>query len=129
MPTCDSPEPRRRSRLVVLAAGALAAAALALPGSASAASEGFCGGVWLPSGWDCRAWNQHWLNVVDGSVASGSYRVCAASATSNGGTMNSNWVCDYGYVAKLLNGRVYGVGALHNGDPSGFQLWGGSQTW
>jgi hypothetical protein len=112
------------------AAGALAAAVLALPSAASAASETFCTGEWLGSGWDCRAQPQHWLHSVEGYVTdSGYYRICAASASSYGGSMNSNWVCDYSYVMKLLNGRVYGVGAIHNGGPYTFQLWNGLQTW
>jgi hypothetical protein len=119
-----------RKRIALWSAGALVAAVLALPGAASAADESFCTSVWLGSGSDCRASNQHWLYAVEGSVAnSGNYRICAASAASYTGPMNSNWVCDYVYVMKLLNGNVYGVGAVHNGGPYTFQLYTGVQTW
>jgi hypothetical protein len=119
-----------KKKLRLLATGALAVGALAVPGTAGAASEGFCGGAWLESGWDCHAGNVRTLQSVEGWVwTSGSHRVCAASASWYGGPLNSDWRCDYSVVVKVLNGRVDGVGAVHNGAPYGWQLWTGVQYW
>jgi hypothetical protein len=131
MPTCHSKvHHRRRRRTVGLLAALVATTALALPGSASAAEEGFCGYVTIPSGWQCRATNRHWLYSVEGYVnTAGSNRICAASATTNAGAQNSNWACGYQYTQTLLGGNVYGVGAIHNGAPWTWQLWVAVQTW
>jgi hypothetical protein len=121
---------RRRRRGAGLAAGALAVAALALPATAGAASQSFCSGAWMGSGWECRSGEPHTLQSVEGYVATaGSHRICAASAAAGGGTLNSDWVCGYSAVIKTLNGRAYGVGIVHNGSPYSWQLWSGFQSW
>jgi hypothetical protein len=111
--------PRMRSRrlcALLLTCSALGVGALSAPTSASAYDEAFCPFYTLYPGQECFAENRHTLQVVKGwSVASWS-RVCAASFSTPYSMQNSDWRCDYGYVEKWINGRVDGVGALHNGD-------------
>ena len=118
------PRPQRRPkrpRALVLTCLVAVASTAAVPSSASAFSEGFCGSVGLNPGDNCFASNRH--NVLQVSAASlNSYdRVCAATFTAPLGSQNSNWVCDYGTTLRDFGGaRVSGVGAVHNGDPQFF---------
>jgi hypothetical protein len=94
----------------------LSAGALALPSSASAWEEPFCVFVWVAPGSECFAQNLHTLQAVRG-VSGGWDRMCVASYTHPWGTQNSNWRCGYNDVTKYIDGRVDGVGVVHNGEP------------
>ena len=121
---------RRRRRVLPLAATAATASALIGPSSASAGDDWFCGGWWLASEQSCRAEPQRVLWSVGGWVANGSpYRICAASATSYWGPMNSDYRCDYGSTSRFLAGWVYGVGVVRNGAPHGYHVAVGIQLW
>jgi len=126
MPIHDSRPLRRSKRLCALVTTCLAlgATSLALPSPASAYEEPFCVFVYLPPGGECMAQNRHTLEAVKG-VASGPLRICAASFDTPWGTQNSNWRCDWGTVWKSIEGRVDGVGALHNGE----WVWMGVVGW
>jgi hypothetical protein len=123
--------PRKRSwRLCALlvTCAALGVGALAAPTSASVWEEPFCPFVTLYSGQECFAQNRHTLQLVKGWSVGAYQRVCAASFSTPYSMQNSDWRCDYGYVEKWINGRVDGVGALHNGDQypfiaAGFQSY------
>jgi hypothetical protein len=123
----STPRARRR-RAVAFVIGALTASALALPGAASAGSTTFCADQWLVSGQNCFASDTHTLQSVEGYTV-GSHRVCAASASGPSGSISSDWVCSYTSVIKNLNGRVFGVGVVHNGAPETWQLWFAVHNW
>jgi hypothetical protein len=132
MPVSTRRGSRRRTFLpIALAAGALAIAGLALPATASAGSEYFCGGVWLASGWDCRGVDRAYLTSVEGYVLSpgSNTRICAATAVSNWGSLSSDWRCDYVSVIKYLDGSMIAVGAVRNGSTFTWQLWTGVSNW
>jgi hypothetical protein len=114
----------RRRFAALAAAGALGGAALAAPSPAAAGEDHFCQYVTMPSGSNCYATTARTLQYVRGWTINTYDRICAASFTAPFGTQSSDWRCDYGYVEKLLGGRVYGVGALHNGDPDAFVGYG-----
>jgi hypothetical protein len=125
MPIHDSRPLRRSKRFCALITTclALSAGSLAVPSSASAYEEHFCQFALLAPGWECYAPNRHTLQAVR-AVANGYYRICAASFTSPWGTQNSDWRCDYGEAWKSLGGRVDGVGAIHNGYPAWYYVYG-----
>ena len=125
MPT-RRPRPLSRSgRLCALAATcALGGSALALPSPAAAYQDHFCQFTTLGSGAECFAPNRRTLQIVRGWSLNTSQRVCAASFTVPWGQQSSAWRCDYGFAEKYLGGSVYGVGAIHNGDPSVFVTYG-----
>jgi hypothetical protein len=131
MPIFERRRPRRwRGRVAALVATALAGGALAAPSPASAAEEWFCGGYWLESTQQCRGYSPAWLWSVAGFVGHNQYhRICAASASSTYGYVNSEWRCDYGTVGRVLAGSVYGVGAVRNGAPFGYYVGVGIQSW
>jgi hypothetical protein len=111
--------PRKRSRrlcALLVACAALGVGALSAPTSASAYDESFCPFNTLYSGQECFAQNRHTLQLVRGWSVNAYQRVCAASFSTPYSMQNSDWRCDYGYTEKWLNGRIDGVGALHNGD-------------
>jgi hypothetical protein len=113
--------PQSRSRRVcaiVTICAALSAGALAVPTSAGAYTDHFCQYAQLAPGWECFAQNRHTLINVRAYSINTFQRVCAASFSSPWGAQNSDWRCDYSVVEKYLGGRVDGVGAIHNGDPS-----------
>jgi hypothetical protein len=122
---------RRTSLPIALAAGALAIAALALPATASAGTEYFCGGAWLASGWECRGVDREYLASVEGYVLSpgSNTRICAATAVSNWGSVSSDWRCDYVSVIKYLDGSTIAVGDVRNGSTFTWQLWTGVASW
>jgi hypothetical protein len=126
MPIHDSRPLRRSKRLCALVTTCLAlcAGSLAVPSSASAYEEPFCVFVWMAPGTECYALTHHTLDQVR-AQSSGYLRICAASFTHPWGYQNSQWRCDYGSVTKIIDGRVQGVGAIHNGDPS----WMGVVGW
>jgi hypothetical protein len=95
---------------------ALGVGALSAPTSASAYEESFCPFYTLYSGQECFAQTRHTFQLVKGWAVGSWYRVCAASFSTPYSMQNSDWRCDYGYTEKWINGRVDGVGALHNGD-------------
>src|SRR3712207_4243017 len=111
--------PRRRLAAATAASAAIGVVALGAPTSASAYDQHFCQYVTLPSGSHCAAGTQHTLDQVQGWSIGSTERVCTASFTSQWGSLNSDWRCDYGTVTKYLGDRV-GVGAIRNGDPQTF---------
>jgi hypothetical protein len=124
MPVSEPTRRPRRRLAVVAAATALIGAALGAPSSASAYQEHFCQFATMPSGTNCYAPVRHTLQNVQGHTIGSTDRICAASFHVPFGAQNSDWRCDYGYVLKLLGGRVDGVGAIRNGDPQLFYGYG-----
>jgi hypothetical protein len=123
MPIRDHRPLRRSKRLLALLAttAALGTAFLAAPSSAGAYyEEPFCGFMTLWPGGECFAATRHTLQEVQGWSVNSWQRVCAASFSTPYSGQNSDWRCDYGTTLKSLGGRVDGVGAVHNGDPSPF---------
>ena len=116
--------PLRRSRrlcaLLATCAAAFGTVGLSAPSTAAAYDEPFCGFMTLYPGWECFASNRHTLQLVRGWTVNSWQRVCAASFSNPYNGQNSDWRCDYGLAEKWLYGRVDGVGAVHNGDPSPF---------
>jgi hypothetical protein len=94
-----------------------------MPSPASAWEEHFCQWASLGPGWNCYAPNRHTLQTVR-AISNGWMRICAASYSSPWGYQNSDWRCDYGEVWKNLEGRVDGVGAIHNGHPGWMIVYG-----
>lgn len=116
--------PRRRLAALTAVSAMLGAAALGAPSSASAYQQHFCQYAYMPSGTNCYAQYRHTLQNVFGWTIASDDRVCAASFTSQWGSQNSDWRCEYTYVQKFLGGRVEGVGAIRNGDPQHFYGYG-----
>ena len=119
MPIRDLRPIRRRRRLcaLVTTCAALAVGAAA-PSSAGAYEETFCQYVTLWPGGECASGSRHTLQQVTAVSGLSTQRICAASFAWPWGGQNSDWRCDYGLTVKLLGGRVDGVGAIHNGDPT-----------
>ena len=119
MPIRDLRPSKRLRRLgaLVTACLAMTAGSAVVPTPANAWQEHFCQYALLGSGWNCPAPNRHTLQQVTAYSINSWSRVCAASWTSPWGYQNSDWRCDYGIAQKYLDGRVDGVGVIHNGDP------------
>jgi hypothetical protein len=125
MPTRHRRPPTRSGRLCALAVTcAVGGGALALPSPAAAATDHFCQFATLGSGAECFAPDRRTLQNVRAWVINTPQRVCAASFSVPWGQQSSSWRCDYGFAEKDLGGGVYGVGAIHNGDPSSFVTYG-----
>ena len=108
----------KRLRALVSACALAAAFAAAVPSSAGAYTEHFCQWAYMSPGSNCYAGSRHSLQAVNAWSMGTIQRVCAASFVAPWGSQNSDWRCDYSFVQKWLGGRVDGVGAIHNGDPS-----------